>query len=107
MEVIQAIPEAAGSHLDTSRVRMVGTADAPEWVAADVCEVLGIKQARNVIRSFPTTARGVCTIHTLGGPQEMLTVTEAGLYRLIFKSRKQEAETVEVNHDHFQNLPVV
>lgn len=73
-------------------VRMVGTSEAPEWVAADVCEVLGIQQAGSVTRTFPANSKGMHSVHTPSGMQEMLTVTEAGLYRLIFKSRKPEAE---------------
>lgn len=73
-------------------VRMVGTADAPEWVAADVCDVLGIRDASMAIAKFPDNSKGTTTVGTLGGTQKLLTVTEAGLYRLIFKSRKQEAE---------------
>ena len=35
--------------------------------------------------------KGTAIVRTPGGKQEMLTVTEAGLYRLIFKSRKPVA----------------
>lgn len=73
-------------------VRMVGTADAPEWVAADVCDVLGIGNPSKTLLTFPPNAKGITSSNTLGGSQEMLTVTEPGLYRLIFKSRKPEAE---------------
>ncbi len=74
------------------QVRMVGTSEKPEWVAADVCKVLGISRPAYVLRYFPTSDKGVCLLDTSGGPQELLTVTEPGLYRLIFKSRKAEAE---------------
>lgn len=72
-------------------IRVLGTADAPEWVAQDVCDALGIKQARNVLRRFDADQKGVSPIHTLGGDQEILTVTEPGLYRLIFRSNRPEA----------------
>ena len=71
---------------------MVGTSERPEWIAADVCDVLGIEQPQHVLRRFTQSEKGVSTVHTPGGPQQMLTVTEPGLYRLIFKSRKPEAE---------------
>lgn len=73
-------------------IRMVGTSDRPEWVAADVCKVLGISLPANVLRRFTESEKGVCLIDISGQSREMLTVTEAGLYRLIFKSRKAEAE---------------
>lgn len=79
---------------EAKEIRMVGTAENPEWVAADVCKVLGIDLPANVIRSFSQTERGVCIVYIdpQQGEKEMLTVTEPGLYRLIFKSRKPEAE---------------
>ena len=73
-------------------IRMVGTSDQPEWVAADVCDVLGIGNPSDAIRKFPANSRGIVIVDTLSGQQEMLTVTEPGLYRMIFKSRKPEAE---------------
>jgi prophage antirepressor-like protein len=36
--------------------------------------------------------KGVSTIYTLGGNQEMAVVSESGLYALIFQSRKPEAK---------------
>lgn len=73
-------------------VRFVGTAQKPEWVAQDVCSVLGIKNARDTLADFEPDEKGVAIVYTPGGSQEMLTVTEPGLYRLIFKSRKEIAK---------------
>lgn len=73
-------------------VRFVGTAQKPEWVAQDVCSVLGIKNARDTLADFEPDEKGVAIVYTPGGNQEMLTVTEPGLYRLIFKSRKEVAK---------------
>lgn len=72
-------------------VRFVGTADAPEWVAADVCAVLGIEKVSNALADFEADEKGARTVGTLGGAQELLTVTEPGLYRLVFRSRKPDA----------------
>lgn len=73
-------------------IRMVGTSDQPEWVAADVCQILGISNASKALSEFPANSKGITSSYTPSGQQEMLTVTEPGLYRLIFKSRKPEAE---------------
>lgn len=73
-------------------VRFVGTWDKPEWIAQDVCDVLSNGLASNALRDFDEDEKGMCTIHTPGGSQEMLTVREPGLYRLIFKSRKPTAK---------------
>jgi prophage antirepressor-like protein len=83
------------------RVRMVGTSDRPEWVAADVCAVLGIEQHHRALAGMPDDCKGRQILTTLGGPQELLTVTEPGLYRLVARSRKPEAEPFQrfVFHD--------
>jgi prophage antirepressor-like protein len=73
-------------------VRLVGTAEKPEWVAQDVGNVLEIQNVRQLLTKFDADEKGVCTIYTPGGDQQMLTVTEPGLYRLIFKSRKTVAK---------------
>jgi prophage antirepressor-like protein len=73
-------------------IRMVLIDDSPWFVAKDVCDVLDIKQPTRAVEPFPESEKGVNTIHTPGGKQEMLTVNEPGLYRLIFQSRKPEAE---------------
>lgn len=72
-------------------VRVLGTPDAPLFVAADVCAVLEIAEHRSATRDFEDDEKGVQTVHSPGGPQDMLVVTEAGLYRLIFASRKPVA----------------
>jgi prophage antirepressor-like protein len=73
-------------------VRMIGEVDRPEWIAADVCRVLGIKLAHRALADFDADERGRQIVTTLGGPQTVATVTEAGVYRLALRSRKPEAK---------------
>lgn len=75
------------------QIRLVGTSEQPEWVAKDLCDLLGLDKPSNSLRDFDENEKGVCTIHTPGGPQEVLTVTEPGLYRLVLASRKPAAQT--------------
>ena len=83
-------------HGSEYEVRFVGTADRPEWVAADVCEVLEIQNTADALaKGLDGDEKGVATIYTPGGDQQMLTVTEAGLYRLVFKSRKPQAKAFQ------------
>lgn len=72
-------------------VRIVGDSERPLFVAADVCSVLGISNHRDALNVLDGDEKGVALTDTLGGKQEMSVVTEAGLYHLIFKSRKSEA----------------
>ena len=76
----------------THEIRTVGTRELPEWVGSDVCDVLAIRNSRDALASLPDDEKGVGSADTPGGRQQVVTVTEAGLYRLIFKSRKAEAQ---------------
>lgn len=76
-------------------VRVIMRAGDPWFVAADVCAVLDIKNARDAIADFDEDEKGVATSYTLGGDQAVLVVSEAGLYRLIFQSRKPVAKTFQ------------
>ena len=62
------------------------------FVAVDICKILGIKNVARTLSRLKKNEKGIHTVNTLGGPQEMLIVNEPGLYRLIFSSRKPEAE---------------
>jgi len=73
-------------------VRTVVIDNAPWFMAKDVCDVLGLVNPRETLRNFPENEKGVSSTDTLGGKQEVLIVNEPGLYRLIFQSRKPEAE---------------
>lgn len=73
-------------------VRVVMREGDPWFVAKDVCDCLGIVNSRDALSSLDADEKGVATADTLGGNQEMQTVSEAGLYLLIFRSRKPEAK---------------
>ena len=54
--------------------------------------MLDIKEIRSSIRDFSDYEKDVLNIYTLGGMQKMNVLTEFGLYRLMFNSRKPIAE---------------
>jgi len=66
------------------------------FVAKDVCDILGLVNARDTIRNFPENERNTVAIndgiHDGPGNPNVNIVNEPGLYRLIFQSRKPEAE---------------
>ena len=64
----------------------------PWFVAKDVCDALGLTNSRKTVLSLRPDEQGVTTGCTLGGTQRMSTVSESELYKLIFRSRKPEAE---------------
>ena len=70
------------------------------FVAKDICDILGIKNVSLAVNGNPTRNdngvgdknKGVYNVNTLGGNQDLLCISEQGLYKIIFKSRKPFAE---------------
>jgi prophage antirepressor-like protein len=73
-------------------VRTVERDGEPWFVGKDVCRVLEIENDRNAFARLGEDEKGVHTMDTLGGPQTFVIVSEPGVYRLVFTSRKAEAE---------------
>ena len=88
------------------QVRMVGSADHPEWVAADVCRVLGIRNTSQAVAALDADEKGICQIYSPGGTQKSLVVNEFGLYALVQRSDKPEAKEFRrfVNHSVLPSL---
>jgi len=77
-------------------VRTVLIDGAPWFVAKDVCDILEIKNPSDTLKDFPESERNTLdsTEGIISGPgnPNVNIVNEPGLYRLIFQSRKPEAE---------------
>ncbi len=72
-------------------VRVVTDSQGEPWfVAADVLATIGLD--RKALERLDEDEKGVSSIHTPGGGQEMTTVNEPGLYTLVLGSRKSEAK---------------
>lgn len=82
------VPFAFGENLVRS---MLDEAGDPWFVAKDVCRVLEIEKYRDAVARLDEDERGSVLVDTLGGPQQMATISESGLYSLVFRSRKPEA----------------
>jgi len=73
------------------QVRIVTDAQGEPWfVAADVLSTISLD--RKALERLDDDEKGVNSIHTPGGIQEMTTVNEPGLYALVLGSRKAEAK---------------
>lgn len=59
---------------------------APWFAATDVARVLGYSSTSAMPRSVDEDEKGVQTLHTPGGEQDMTVLTEAGLYGAILRS---------------------
>jgi prophage antirepressor-like protein len=69
-----------------------GTVNDPLFRASDVGVVLDIASIRSVLRDYDESEKVVHTMHTLGGSQEVTFLTEKGLYKVLFRSRKPIAQ---------------
>ena len=74
------------------KIRVIEKNNEPYFVVKDICNVLGIKNSRDAIKQLDDDEKGVVLTDTLGGKQTMRVVSEAGLYSLIFQSRKPTAK---------------
>lgn len=65
-----------------------------EWwaVANDVSDALGYKQPAFMTRLLDDDSKGLHNVHTLGGDQKMLVISEFGIYDAVFNSRRPEAK---------------
>jgi len=88
MSELQKIFKYEGNEVRT----VVDETGTPWWVAADICQILGIAKHRDAMSRLSDKQRGSVVMDTLGGKQEMAAVNEAGLYKLAFTSRKAAAE---------------
>lgn len=70
-------------------IRVVERDGEPWFVAADICKALEISDTQSAVRRLHDDEKGKDSIRTPGGDQEMLVVSEPGLYALVLGSRKQ------------------
>lgn len=73
-------------------IRVAGDADNPMFCLADVCEMLDISNHRDCKSRL--NPKGVVITDTLtnGGIQPMTYINESNLYKVVFQSRKPDAE---------------
>jgi prophage antirepressor-like protein len=86
-------------------VRTVAINGEVWFVAKDVCDVLGLTNAREAVSELDDDEKGNVRItdgtSPSGGNPNMNVINEPGLYALVFKSRKPEAKAFArwVRHD--------
>ena len=73
-------------------VRTAGTADNPMFCLADVCQAIGITNARNVKSRLDEEDVHLVDTPTAGGTQQITFVTESGLYDVIIRSDSEQAK---------------
>ncbi|PTF17406.1 phage repressor protein [Staphylococcus devriesei] len=67
--------------------------DGEYWaVAGDVAKILGFRDAFNATKYLPEHVKDTLKGSTLGGQQMLTVINEKGIYRLVMRSNKPEAE---------------
>lgn len=73
-------------------VRAVMIDGEPWFAATDVCQALTIANTARALSRLDDDEKGIHSMNTPGGAQELGVVNESGLYSLILTSRKPEAK---------------
>ena len=73
-------------------VRVIMRDGEPWWIAKDVADILGFRDAFNAVRLLDEDEKDTQKVSTPGGEQKMSVINESGLYSLIFRSNKHGAK---------------
>ena len=74
------------------RVRVIMRCADPWFVAKDACDCLKITNVSQACQTLDEDEKGITKVYTLGGSQDMMLISESGLYTLIMRSNKPEAK---------------
>lgn len=78
---------------DGLEVRVVASDSNDLWfVAKDVCDVLELSNVSQSLARLDDDEKGITTVDTLGGNQDLSIINESGMYSLVLTSRKPEAK---------------
>lgn len=102
MENPAASPVPAVFSFESHAVRVIDKNGEPWFVVKDVCDVLGISDARRASERLDDDERSLAPVtDSLGRQQQTFVANESGLYSLILRSDKPEAKKFKrwVTHD--------
>ena len=74
------------------KARVVMRLGDPWFVAKDACDCLKITNVSQACQTLDDDEKGIYKVYTLGGSQDMMLISESGLYALIMRSNKPEAK---------------
>lgn len=83
------------------QVRVIERDGEPWFVAKDVCECLSLSDTAKSCERLDDDEKGTNSIRTPGGYQDMIIISEPGLYSLVLRSNKPEAKLFKrwITHD--------
>jgi len=77
---------------DGTKIRVIEKDGTAWFVAKDVCDVLGLRNARKAVSELYDSEKATVTISYGSQNRHVNIINEPALYKLIFKSRKSEAQ---------------
>lgn len=78
---------------ESHEVRALNIDGDPWFVAKDVCDVLDLSDTYRAVAGLDDDEKGTSKVRTPGGDQEMIIISESGLYTLIIRSNKPQAKS--------------
>ena len=81
-------------HFQGKEIQIKVVNNEPWFLVSDIAKALGNSDVSNMVKSanIKEKHKGTYGVRTLGGEQKMLFVDEAGMYKILMKSRKAVAE---------------
>ena len=80
------------THDQFGTIRTAGNAKEPQFLLVDLCKALGLSNPSMVAKQVDSDALSTTeVIDSMGRKQTAITVTEPGLYQVVFLSRRPEA----------------
>ena len=74
-------------------VRTITDGNGDPWfVAKDVADILGYRDATDATRGLDDDEKGTQSVRTLGGDQDMIVISESGLFAAVLRSQRPEAK---------------
>jgi len=102
MDIVVNIPQENDNKNQTNQllveqfkhfnIEIYGTYEEPLFKAKDIGNLLEIKNINSTLRDFKDNEKGMHSMHTPGGIQDRVMLTEKGLYKVLMRSRKKIAE---------------
>ncbi len=97
---------ARAFQFEGSELRVILIGNDPWFVASDITTTLALGNPRSSLALLDEDEKGVHTMDTPGGRQDVKIVNEPGMYSLILRSRKPEAKAFKrwITHEVLPTL---
>ena len=90
MELINQFDETF--NFEDKEIRVLGSYKEPFFVAKDICDILGLSNITNALRSIPDKWMTLQNVKTSYNSQNMIMLLEPAVYKLIMRSNKPIAQ---------------